>query len=420
MTKGGRTTDTLHLHFLDILKNALMGRQLSSFVELTPDQWEKMAQLAVQHKVLPLFYEAIRLLPELAGTEFLAHLGKQSRQQIILQTQKSYDFLKLYKSLREAGITPLVVKGIVCRSLYPQPDYRPSSDEDMLVMPSQFAACHDVLLQQGLQTGASYAQLETDYEIPYRSATSPLFIELHRSLFPPESEAYGYLNNYFLDIFDTAVQVEIDGICVATAAPTDHLFYLIVHALKHFLHSGFGIRQVCDICLYANAYGDQVNWIILMEQCRQIRAEYFVAAIFQIGEVYLRFNPQQAGYPQQWQMLQVAHEPLLQDILEGGVYGSASMSRQHSSNITLNAVAASKQDRKAGNALLGSLFPPASKLKNRYPWLEKNPWLLPVAWAGRILRYGKEIRHSSDNSAEEALKIGSERVALLKEYGIIR
>lgn len=32
---------------------------------------------------------------------------------------------------------------------------------------------------------------------------------------------------------------------------SDHLFYLICHALKHFYHSGFGIRQVCDILLFA-------------------------------------------------------------------------------------------------------------------------------------------------------------------------
>lgn len=412
--------ETLQLRFLYILKNALMGQQLPDLEEQTPEQWEQMAQLAAQHKVLPLFYEAIRSIPDLAGTEFLSRLGKQSRQQIIIQTQKSYDFLKLYSLLRNAGVTPLVVKGIVCRSLYPQPDYRPSSDEDLLIPSDQFDRCHEILLRQGMQTGASPQQLETDYEIPYRSGTSPLYIELHRSLFPPESEAYGDLNDYFSDIFATAIQTQIDGVCVSTLVPTDHLFYLIVHALKHFLHSGFGIRQVCDICLYANAYGDRVDWDRLLTQCRQIRAERFAAAIFSIGQNHLVFDSDKACYPAPWKQLRVEEEALLGDILRSGVYGSASKSRQHSSSITLNAVAASKQDRKRVNPLLGSLFPPARKLQGRYPYLRRNPWLLPVAWADRILHYGKELRCSRDNSAEEALKIGSERIALLKEYGIIR
>jgi hypothetical protein len=314
----------------------------------------------------------------------------------------------------------LVVKGILCRELYPQPDHRPSSDEDLLVMPSQFSLCHQILTEQGMHTQVSSAQLENDYEIPYRSSTSPLFIELHKHLFPPESEAYGDLNCFFANAFENAEQETVDGVPIATFSPTAHLFYLIVHALKHFLHSGFGIRQVCDIILYANARGDQVDWMVLMEQCRQIRAEYFAAAIFRIGQNHLVFDPEKAHFPQQWQQLQVSEENLLRDILLGGVYGSASMSRQHSSNITLDAVAASKQNRKANNALLGSLFPPARKLENRYPWLKTHPWLLPIAWIGRILHYGVESRRSADNRAKDTLKIGSERVALLEEYGIIR
>lgn len=411
--------ETLHQQFLQILKTALLGGRLSE-TELTEKQLEEIATLAQQHKVLPLIFDAIHGLPGLGGTEFLARIRQQSRQQIILQTRKSYDFLKLYGALREAGVTPLVVKGIICRGLYPQPDHRPSSDEDLLIAPGQFALCHQILTQQGMHTEATPSQMENDYEIPYRSAASPLFIELHKHLFPPESEAYGDLNRFFEDAPLNAAYETVDGVSVATLAPTDHLFYLIVHALKHFLHSGFGIRQVCDIVLYANAWGDRVDWERLMVQCGQIRAVYFAAAIFQIGQNYLVFDPEKACYPVSWQQLQVSGENLLQDILLGGVYGSASMSRRHSSNITLSAVAASKQNRKAGNALLGSLFPPARKLENRYPWLKRNSWLLPVAWAHRIFRYGAETSRSADSSAEEALKIGSERIALLQEYGIIQ
>ena len=412
--------DTQYWHFLQILKYALMGRQPDAFPELSLDQWEGMSQLAGQHKVLPLFYDAVRLLPQLVDTELLARLRLQSRRQIVLQTQKSYDFLQLYRQLQQADAVPLVVKGIVCRSLYPHPDHRPSSDEDLLILPGQFARCHEVFVRQGLCTEATPDQLQSDYEIPYRSSTGPLFIELHRSLFPPESEAYGDLNTYFISAFQRATQVEIDGVAVSTLAPTDHLFYLIVHALKHFLHSGFGIRQVCDIVLYANTYGGEVDWERLLSQCVEIRGELFAAAIFAIGEKYLVFDPVKACYPSAWSSMQVEEESLLEDILGGGVYGSASKSRQHSSNITLEAVAASKQHRKAGNPLVGSLFPPARKLRGRYPWLKQNPWLLPVAWVDRIFRYGVEMRQSSDHGADEALKIGTERIELLKQYGIIR
>lgn len=76
--------------------------------------------------------------------------------------------------------------------------------------------------------------------------------------------------------------------------------------------------------------------------------------------------------------------------------------------------------RKAGNGLLKTVFPPARQLAGRYPYLKEKPYLLPLAWVNRILKYGKETAGgSADNNAAQSIKIGSERVALLKEYGII-
>ena len=72
--------------------------------------------------------------------------------------------------------------------------------------------------------------------------------------------------------------------------------------------------------------------------------------------------------------------------------------------------------RKAGNGLLRTVFPPARQLAGRYPYLKGKPYLLPVAWINRILKYGKETAGSpTDNNAAQSIKIGNGRVALLKE-----
>ena len=38
----------------------------------------------------------------------------------------------LFDKMRQNGLTPLIVKGIVCRDLYPNPDLRTSNDEDLI------------------------------------------------------------------------------------------------------------------------------------------------------------------------------------------------------------------------------------------------------------------------------------------------
>ena len=39
----------------------------------------------------------------------------------------------LFDKMRQNGLTPLIVKGIVCRDLYPNPDLRTSNDEDLYI-----------------------------------------------------------------------------------------------------------------------------------------------------------------------------------------------------------------------------------------------------------------------------------------------
>ena len=405
--------------FLAILKAVLKGQRPAIQQNISPEQWQALFHMAGIHNVLPLFYEAVHDQPSLGGQqELLASVKWQVRQLVILQTLRTGEFLELNAKLRAVGVKPLVVKGIVCRNLYPQPDHRPSSDEDVLIPAEQFTLCHSVLTDFGMTTTEAEETLADVYEVPYRKAGSPLYVELHKSLFPPESEAYGDLNRFFADADRRAVDMEIQGCSVSTLGHTDHLFYLICHAFKHFLHSGFGIRQVCDIILYANAYGKNVDWKWMMEACKEIRAEKFAAAIFAIGKNHLDFEPQQACYPESWQEIRVDELPMLEDLLSAGLYGSASMSRKHSSNITLDAVAAQKQGRKARGGLAASVFPSAAKLEGRYPYLKKHPYLLPVAWCSRLWSYGKENRNK-DNKAADALKIGSERIELMKHYGIL-
>ena len=402
--------ETIHA-FLEILTAAIHGRRAELHREITANEWQTLFHIAGIHHVLPLFYEAVYTHPSLADEqELLAAMKQKVQRQVVLQTIRTGEFLELNDRLQNAGVKPLVVKGIVCRSLYTQPDHRPSGDEDVLIPEAQFALCHSVLTDFGMAAEAG----ADSCEVPYRKTGSPLYIELHKSLFPPESDAYGDMNRFFTHAREWAVALEIQDRTVYTMCPTDHLFYLICHALKHFLHSGFGIRQVCDIVLFAHRYGGTVDWSRVLENCRAIRAEKFAAAVFAMGEHYLGVDG-----PAIWQEIKVDEVPMLEDVLAGGLYGDASMSRKHSSNITLDAVAVGKKGKKAKSGLVAAVFLPKSKLVGRYPYLKKHPCLLPVAWCSRLWSYGKEIRNARNNNAADALKIGTERVALMKRYGII-
>lgn len=413
--------DEIQNLFLTALRAGLRQERVNWEQPMGTEQWAALFQLAAEHKVLPMIYEAVYACHSARNAD--ARLFAAYKQQTVLavmqQTRKTSEFLAMYAFLRESGVTPLVVKGIVCRTLYPMPDNRPSGDEDLLIPPEEFQKCHQAMLDYGMEVADPKTELDAAYEVPYRKPGSPLYIELHKRLFPPDSEAYGDLNRFFADAQPETLTV--DGQEIATLAPTEHLLYLICHALKHFLHSGFGIRQVSDLALYANRYGRNVDWQRLLNCCWEMHGEVFAAAMFRIGWRYLTFDPDQAEYPAEWRAIQVDEGPLLEDLLASGVYGDATMSRKHSSNITLDAVAAEKQGTHAAG-LRKTLFPTAKQLEGRYPYLKDKPYLLPAAWLSRWAQYGKEtLRHrDGSNRAADAVKIGSQRVELLRQYGILR
>ncbi len=411
-----------HVRFLESLKSSLTGAAVSWREPLPPQQWLDLFNLAQAHHVLPMIFEAVYgcEAARQADPRLMMSVRRSVMQSVMMQTMKNEEFARLFAHLRAAGITPLVVKGIVCRDLYPNPDYRMSGDEDVLIPPEQFAACDAAMAAFGMRRAEPEQDAEAVYEVPYGKPGSPIYIELHKSLFPPDSDAYGDFNRFFEDVHARAKEMTIGGAQIATMDSTDHFFYLICHAFKHFLHSGFGIRQVSDMALFANRYGQEIDWAAVRENCRAIRAEHFVAALLRIGEEYLTLDVQKAGCPRDWMEMDVDVQAMLEDLLDAGVYGDGSMSRKHSSTITLNAVSASKQGKEERASLLKTVFPAAKALEGRFPYLKKRPWLLPAAWITRILHYRRETSRTRDNDALSAMKIGSERVELLRKFKVIR
>lgn len=414
--------ERIQLLFLQALKAALKNESVDWSEEITQREWNDLFRLSSEHQVLPMIFQAVFSCNSAQSMDpgFRNYIKRQTMQMVMMQTMKTAEFISMYSFLRSKGLNPRIVKGIVCRNMYPNPDYRISGDEDMLIEPGTFTKAHEAMLEFGMVLADPSQEIEKVYEVPYGKPGSPIHIEMHKSLFPPDSEAYGEFNRYFEHVHEEYSSVTAEGTEILTLAPTDHLFYLITHAFKHFLHGGFGLRQVCDIILFAETYGNEIKWSKVLQNCREVKADQFTAALFEIGRNHLVFDEDKACLTKEWKQMKVDETMMLEDLLASGIYGGSTMSRKHSSNITLDAIAAEKQGKKKSSGLMKSLFPSRKALENKYTYLKKFPFLLPVAWTQRILRYRQETKASNDNSAAEALKIGNERIALMKEYGILK
>lgn len=389
---------------LQAIRSALRGEQAAWSREIPTERWAEMLDLAAAHKLLPMVYEAVYDCP---AADTMPECRQTVLRQVTVQTVRSQEAMQLYRTMTDQGLKPLIVKGMLCRSLYPKPDHRLSGDEDLLVRPEELEKTCAALEEFGMKP-----QSRQSYEISWRMEGSPLHIELHRSLFDTSSQAYGTLESFFEYAHDQAHPYTMPGgQIVYSLSPHAHMLYLLLHAFKHFVHSGFGIRQVCDIGLWAGAYRQDIDWEELYSQCARAGALHFSAAVLQIVQKHLKLS---LTLPKMWYGIKTDPDPMLMDLLRAGVYGSMDGSRIHSATITLGAV----EQRKLG--ILDAVFPRREVMTRKFPILQRHPYLLPVTWGVRLARYGVETVTHRDNNAMQSLRVAKERTRLLRYYHIIR
>ena len=389
--------------FLAVLSSALSGAP-AVLTAREPENYAGLLTLAAEHKVLPQTVET--LWASEPDNPALVPWTARARKQVAAQTLRTEAFFALYDGLRQAGFHPLVVKGPVCGGLYPRPELRLSADFDLLVPPEEFDACCEYFRETGL--APTREPEPEDFEIGWQNADNTLYIELHRQLFAPDSRTLGDFNALLASAMGQPRAYTLrEGRTVDSLNPEAHLTYLLLHAYKHFIHSGFGIRQVMDIGLWAREYAGEIGWEKLTEKLREARALTFSAAVLKIARDALKIS---LSLPPDWPDPDTL--PMLEDLLSGGVFGTAEPERIHAASVTAGAVDAGKNGK--GSGLLSAVFPEKSYLQREYPYARRHPVLLPAAWAHRILRYGL-----GKGRPGEALGVARERIRLLKTYEII-
>ncbi len=386
---------TVNEAFLNCISAFIKGKKLT--LELDAAQWRELVKTAQEQKMLPMVFEAAwDSMPDKLRAQ-VRHIVKQIA---VGQIYRTSEFLKLYSELADEGITPLVVKGIVCRTTYEKPDYRASADEDLYIH-ENYEAFRDVMQSRGFSTDNADKSTANE-ECLCRNG---LVIEGHWKLFPSSQKQLGKLNELSERFWQRAVRITVEGTELLTLEPTDHMIFLLLHAYKHFIFSGVGIRQMCDIAQWAKHY--DIDWQRVHNVMSTANAECFAAAIFDAAEKYFGM-----AFPPMFE--RADSTALINDALDAGIYGSAKLSRSHSALMTLSAVD-TKDESKRNMPIAKSLFPSRESLQGTYPWLKKNGALLPAAWGARIIKY----LFTDDSSAAESVRLGNSRIKLLKQYKII-
>ena len=371
-----------------------------------PVDWNLLSKIARKQNILPLFFQAADDIEGYASANVYAKDQLATFSMVATQIQRSSEFSDIYEKITRQGIYPIVMKGIICRQLYGElGEYRPSSDEDILVEIKDFPKVQEVLEREGYVcdiTDITEKKLTQLHEVKFRNLDKKLTLEVHTNIIGKENDERTQMNDFFQNVHEHGQMIQICGTEFKTLEPTEAILFLILHAYKHFLSRGVGIRQVMDILLYYREYKDKISMEYLQKALKICKAESFWMDMLHIGNQYL-------GLTEENPEITCCPEELLQDMIYSGVFGKEGKTDCIASRVNLGAEDGSNRLRKA-------LFPSRQMLVAGCPYLAEKPWLLPVVW---VIRWMKFLRYAGKDVCKishEIMEKSSVRMEIIKKY----
>lgn len=311
---------------------------------------EKIRNLSVEQGVWTLIY------PELEKycNELMYLKYKPEFLYMVAEAIRRNEFqLKILQKIKTMGINFCILKGISAATCYPNPDYRISSDTDILINSDDEKKITEFLK-------------ENDYKIKPREkndhhakAYHPIggLLEIHVRLYSIPTEKIIFNN---LDLYTENYRLQKFGeYNLYTLGINDELIYLTAHYLKHFINEGGGIRQMLDLLLFIEKNQNKIDFERYNNIMTKLNYDKLIDVIKSIGAKYCGFD-----YEIKYESL---CDMVLTDSENGGIFGKCADNRRgfydaycNRRNKMLNTVLMFKREKN----ILSRIFPNVLQLQS--------------------------------------------------------
>lgn len=203
-----------------------------------------------------------------------------------------------FTALSSGGIHPVLLKGFGLAALYPKPYLRTWGDLDVYVGQEQYHQAAEILRQAFPEAKHHDEEWE---ELKHYNFVLPdgNVIEMHRDTvkmeLPRERRVYEALERQGCIIEHRVERVE--DIDVSVPEAKFNMLFTFLHAWNHFVESGVGFKQLCDVALLAHkmsenaSLNDELN---RLDRLNDGLMDY---------EEYLKTNLRKLHLMQPWQLI---------------------------------------------------------------------------------------------------------------------
>lgn len=350
--------------FIQLIRLAVTGEehlaeQIDAQSMRNDADWDHLFSLARKNHLEALIFLALPLLhhvPQEAKKQFHnAYLKMFARNE-----QQQYWIDRVQQLLQEAGIPFALLKGSILKDSYPLPEVRYKTDIDIYIRPEDRSAIRALLEKNG---GEFQGTESGDEQFTFSKLVG---FEFHGRLLYRKTKTG--IENYpdwsFVDTENNRLTEE------------GYALNLIGHAVGDLARCGPGIRYILDLWIYRSNHLPQPDWESVWDRLKR-------DGIFEAAKNLTDLAEWLFGDGQSTPLL----EELADYILQGGLYGDSARG---------SAVEAALAGGK-GKAFARQFFRSRKEFENRFPWLKKWPFLLPVAWIIRLFQtfrhHKKAVRH---------------------------
>lgn len=354
--------------------------------------FDRLVQLAYEQSVLPLVGIALGRATQMGfPNDKVQPVVTRSRNLALLNYIKRGQILNLLQEFEKAGIRAVLLKGYTLADLYVEPNCRISADTDIYInIKDEKKACK-LLSTQGCKVNPR-SPTSHHAECEHSQMGN---IELHVILYDEfiEDIWFGKLSDrqFIQEAFDK--RITEDG-PYFILGKTDHMIFLALHMIKHFILSGTSLRQMMDIALYFKEYRFQIDikrfWSIL----EALKYRKLINTILNAMILYCGFSSEDfIGFEIQEEE---ATSALLTDLEDGGWLGIKEKNERNDSWYRYNRIKFAEK-RTAAYYLaymmkrtvisnVHAIFPAREVMAKKFPYVKKTVCLIPIAWTHRFFK----------------------------------
>lgn len=332
--------------------------------------WAGIMDLSRRHHLEVIVREAARNysdIPDVIRSEIESAYNLMLAHSI----RRDHCLLQIEEALAGNSIQYALLKGAILKDDYPDTFYRFMSDLDFYIRTEDRAKIRKAVEKAG---GEFRGKESGDDQFIFRNTIG---VEFHGRLLYRNTK-HGIENYPDWSLVDEHKnRLTEEGFALN----------LLGHAVHDLAGAGPGIRYILDLWVYRHRHAPQPDWNAVDERMK-------TDLIYEAAHNLLDLSEYLFGDGVKTDLM----EEMAEYVMKGGLHGD------YKRGLASQAA--------EGKATVRQIFRNRAEFENRYPWLKKYPFLLPVAWVMRLFhsfkthkKTIKEWKKGIDSVSEDETEI---------------